>query len=79
MHLAGSCGAWAMNWPDMFVNIRSREMPRAIMPAIAAPATSAASSAYSIAVAARRSARSLVSVEVSAFHISRRGLSPLDD
>lgn len=44
------------------------------MPAMAAPATNAAISAYSIAVAARLSARSLLPMDISTAHISRRGL-----
>lgn len=44
------------------------------MAAIAAPATNAAISAYSIAVAALRSARSLFPIDVNIARISRRGI-----
>ncbi len=48
------------------------------MPAIAGPATNEPISAYSIAVAACRSARSLARNNANAVHISRRRLVPLD-
>lgn len=48
------------------------------MPAIAAPATNEPINAYSIAVAACRSARSLARSNASAVHISHCRLVPLD-
>lgn len=63
---------------ETLANNNCSDRPNAIMPPVAATATKEAISAYSIAVAPRRSARSLAPVVLIAARMPCRRLVPLD-